>query len=235
MRVSKSGDALLDIDKIQRVGKLAGELLSSGMATDSQDAMRKAENMLLKQQETHLTNPFMHSRSDEENQHEHPMRIKKEEDVDYNIIVRKFTSMVDEQKKEIETLRAMMARMQKEMEEIKVSAVSRRYEVAHISQPAVSHVSDPRSQTSDYVQPAPLIGFGESISVSRSVPPPAGAPMRRMVPIIGPDGKPVNVQPHVSSGGGDNIPTTGSNPRSGDYTSADVSIEKFFYSGSKKR
>lgn len=234
MRVSKSGDALLDIDKIQRVGKLAGELLSSGMAKDSQDAMRRAEDMLLKQQETHLTNPFMRAPSDEENQHEHPMRIKKEEDVDYNIIVRKFTIMVDEQKKEVETLRAMMARMQKEMEEIKVSA-SRRYEAPYISQPAVSHASDSRPETSDYVQPAPLTGFGESVSVSRSVPPPAGAPMRRMVPIIGPDGKPVNVQPHVSSGGGDNIPTTGSNPRSGDYKPSDVSIEKFFYSGSRKR
>ena len=227
---------LLDIEKIQRVGKLAGELLSSGMATDSQDAMRRAEDMLLKQQETHLTSPFMQgSHTSDENNHEHPMRIKKEEDVDYNIIVRKFTLMVDEQKREIETLRAMMARMQKEMEEIKVSAASAATQRYEAPQPVISPIPNTQTPTFDITpQPTPLTGFGENVAVSRSVPAP-GVPTRRYVPIIGPDGKPVNVQSHVSSGGGDNIPTTGNNPRSGDYKPADVSIEKFFYSGSRKR
>jgi len=219
---------LLDVEKIQRVGKLAGELLSSGMAKDSQDAMRKAEDMLLKRQDTHLASPFM----DNSNSHEQqPMRIKKEEDVDYSIIIRKFTSMVDEQKREVEALKAMISRMQKDVEEIKYAA-PRRYEAPAPAMQTMAPQETSAPASSYIPQPQPLTGFGENVAVSRSVPT-SGAPTRQQVPIIGPDGKPFAVQPRI--GGGDNIPTVGNNPRSGDYKSSDVSIEKFFYSGSKKR
>ncbi len=204
---------MFDVEKIQRVGKLAGELLHSGRARDSQEAMRAAENMLLKQHESHLTSPFMNLSASAFPGREKP----KEEEVDYSIILRKFTTIVDDQKREIESLKAMIVRLQKEVQEIKSTPPP-----VHKLPVRAPHASS--SASSAHLFSASPSSFEEHVSVSHSVPPP-GAPTRRNVPIIGPDGKPVQVEPV----------TSGENPRSGGYTPRDVSIEKFFYSGGRKK
>lgn len=213
---------MLDIEKIQRVGKLAGELLSSGMAKDSQDAMRRAEDMLLKNQETHLSSPFMMGPASTIS--EQPK--KREEDYDYDVIVRKFTLLVEQQKKEMETLKGVVAQLQKEIQDVRHSTSRAAAPALMQPEPHSPLQSATSAPSVEYAPPAAPAGFGDGIAVSRSVPAPS-APTRRYVPIIGPDGKPVHVESHVAPGSG--------SARSGDYKPSDVSVEKFFYSGSKKR
>ena len=102
---------VLDAEKIQKIGKLASELLSHGRATDIQDAMRQAEAMLGStgaippNERTPVPDPSPHLGAATNA----PAQAAKQQDPEYDFKLMKLQRQMDQQKEMLMALRTTLA------------------------------------------------------------------------------------------------------------------------------
>lgn len=209
------------MDKLQKVGKLAGELLTQGIARDSQEALQKAEQILSKEQEIPGNKPFEEKKEATETepsqppspapepqaQQEAPVQQKPaitaaptpvaaptpkpEPAIDYTMIIQKLTEGLTNHRDEIAGLKTTVATLQEEIKKLKQGPPLKQV----LQQP-----KEPEPQETKQAEQKPAETPAQS----------------------------ENNQTQLAT------EEKKANPRSGMWEPGDISIEKIFYSGPKK-
>jgi|GEM_PF-4648013 len=176
---------MIDVEKMQKVNRLAQELVSHGMATDMDDAFRQADTLINKEQSTTITPQRAPPAS---TSYSSPQQG---EDNNWFFALQRLTKQLELQSRTIEELKATISSLQSDVLTVKSMQNMR------------------AMQAASQVQQAPASSFQtEEPRIEKQAAPVAQNYGR----------------PQLASKG------SGS-PRCGVFTSADVSIEKFFYAG----
>lgn len=186
-------ETMIDIEKMQKVNRLAQELLSHGMATDMDDAFRQADGLINKEQGT-LQSPSKAPVSYGQQPQAPPS--PQGEDGNWFFAMQRLTKQLELQARSIEELKATISSLQSDL-----LTVKNMQNMRGLQQQA------PIAQT-----------VASSLPQQTSVQ--QGSPVEQRAPEV----KQSYNRPQLAAKGS-------GNPRCGVFTSNDVSIEKFFYSG----
>lgn len=182
---------MIDIEKMQKVNRLAQELLSHGMATDMDDAFRQADTLINKEQGT-ISTP---NRAVSSGQQAQAPPSPQGEDGNWFFAMQRVTKQLELQARSIEELKATISSLQSDIATVKSMQHMRGLQQTPAAQTAASGAPSPAS-------------FQQEPSIERQAP----------------EMKQSYNRPQLAAKGS-------GNPRCGVFTSNDVSIEKFFYSG----
>lgn len=185
-------ETMIDVEKMQKVNRLAQELLSHGMATDMDDAFRQADGLINKEQGTLQTPSKAPTFYAQQAQAPSPQG----EDGNWFFAMQRLTKQLELQARSIEELKATISSLQSDLLTVKSMQNMRGLQQqAPIAQTVTSSLSQqsPVQQASSVEQRTPEVKQSYN-------------------------------RPQLAAKGS-------GNPRCGVFTSNDVSIEKFFYSG----
>ena len=190
---------MIDVEKMQKVNRLAQELMSHGMAGDMEDAFQQANNLINKEQGT------LSSSTQQQALHASPTpspAAPQNQESNWFFAVQRLSKQIELQARTVEELKATISSLQSDL--LTVKSMQNMRAMQATQQAAVSSTS---------------VSVSSSSSSLASTEEPATKPNSSISNV-----KSGYNRPQLAERG------SGS-PRCGVFTSDDVSIEKFFYSG----
>ncbi len=197
---------MIDVEKMQKVNRLAQELMSHGMAGDMDDAFQQANGLINKEQGTLSLSPQSPQQHLHQSSHQASSpsaSAPQQEESNWFFAMQRLNKQLELQARTIEELKATISSLQSDVLTVKSMQNMRAMQATSVQQAPVSSVAS-----------APSASALSSPSFSHEE---QAAPKVASV-------KSNYNRPQLAERG------SGS-PRCGVFTSDDVSIEKFFYSG----